>query len=88
MATYQVPVWFNIEARDQEVAWMYVCEALAAADRHDTDLSGTMEWVVEEPTLIQDDRYLAEPESIDEEVWWTEDEADYHETWRDEQDDV
>lgn len=58
MATYQVPVWFNVEARDQEVAWMYVCEALAAADRHDSDLSGTMEWVVEEPTLIQEDNDL------------------------------
>lgn len=58
MATYQVPVWFNVEARDQEVAWMYVQEALAAADRHDTDLSGTMEWVVEEPTLIQEDSDL------------------------------
>lgn len=58
MATYQVPVWFNVEARDQEVAWMYVGEALAAADRHDSDLSGTMEWVVEEPTLIQEDSDL------------------------------
>lgn len=82
MATYQVPVWFTVEARDEEVAWMLVCEALAAADRHDTDLSGSMDgWVVESPEITKvesnlleefDDEVEVEPETDGDSLWESE----------------
>lgn len=55
MATFQVPVWFNIEAKDSEDALrgitdiMNQCRAKIYMDEPRID-----NWAVEEPVLIED----------------------------------
>lgn len=46
MKTFQVPVWFNVQAEDQEDAWRQVWEKIS-------DMDG--EWTVEEPVEIREE---------------------------------
>lgn len=45
MTTYQVPVWFNIQANTQEEAWSIAANAMMDAEKHDQ----LPEYIVEEP---------------------------------------
>jgi hypothetical protein len=51
MKTFQVPVWFNIQAETQEEAWQQVQTQLT----HYTPMPSHWEYVVEEPVEISED---------------------------------
>ncbi len=46
MKTFQVPVWFNVQAETQEDAWREVWEKIS-------DMDG--DWIVEEPVEITEE---------------------------------
>jgi len=48
MRTFQVPVWFNIQAKDQDEAWEMVDGLLGAEFTYDK-LPDGCDWAVEEP---------------------------------------
>jgi hypothetical protein len=54
MKTFQVPVWFNIQAETQEEAWQQVQTQLT----HYTPMPSQWEYVVEEPVEIVEDSVI------------------------------
>ena len=50
MKTFQVPVWFNVQAEDQEDAWEFVIQEMVRLVG-----SNSAEWVVEEPVEIREE---------------------------------
>ena len=51
LKTFQVPVWFNVQAEDQEDAWRKIADLM-----DDKLFLGVhQDWTVEEPVEIRDD---------------------------------
>lgn len=50
MKTFQVPVWFNVQAETQEDAWEFVIQEMVRLVG-----SNSAEWVVDEPVEIKDE---------------------------------
>lgn len=51
MATFQVPVWFNVEAENAEAAWLKVRQALVNAEKAEQ----LPDYIVEEPVEIKEE---------------------------------
>jgi hypothetical protein len=48
MKTFQVPVWFNVNAEDKDTAWEMIIAQMVAMGKYDQ----LPEWVVEEPVDV------------------------------------